>query len=151
MSVCGKAFYCAVACCLCFAAGGCVAVHDKARVVASTPPPASTPLRDPASGEACGTPKEPPGPGITRPKAIYTPLPDYTDAARNAKVSGTVYVVIDLGSDGLVKRVCLARGFRKDLDEKAIKTARSWKFEPARKDGVPIPYSTTADVSFNLY
>jgi protein TonB len=85
------------------------------------------------------------------PKPIYAPEPQYTEAARKAKVSGTVYLVIDVGSDGLVKHVCLVRSFRRDVDEQAIKTVRTWKFAPARKDGVAIPYSTTVDVSFNLY
>jgi TonB family protein len=122
-----------------------------ATLAATAPPPASTPVYDTASGEACGTTNERPVPGITMPKPIYTPEPQYTETARKAKVSGTVYMVIDLGSDGLVKHVCLVRGFRKDVDEQAIKTVRTWKFEPARKDGAAIPYSTTVYVSFSLY
>jgi TonB family protein len=123
----------------------------RSRTVASPDPTPATPLYDADSGEACGTTNERPVPGITMPKPIYAPEPQYTEAARKAKVSGTVYLVIDVGSDGLVKHVCLVRSFRRDVDEQAIKTVRTWKFAPARKDGVAIPYSTTVDVSFNLY
>ena len=37
------------------------------------------------------------------------------------------------------------------LDEKAIEAIRSWRFEPARKDGVPVAVQINVEVNFRLY
>lgn len=145
-----RAVLSAVGCCLCFAAAGCAKPRAQA---AAPPPPEPLPLHDHLTGRPCGKPSEKPGMGITPPKPIFrlNRNPEYTEAARRAKVNGTVYMVIDVGSDGLVKNVCLKQSLTKDLDEQAMKAVRTWRFEPARKEGVPMPYTMTADVSFNLY
>jgi TPR repeat protein len=37
------------------------------------------------------------------------------------------------------------------LDEKAVEAVRSWKFEPARKDGNPVALQIAVEVDFHLY
>ncbi len=37
------------------------------------------------------------------------------------------------------------------LDEKAIAALRLWKFEPALKDGRPVPVQINVEVNFRLY
>jgi TonB family protein len=126
---------------------------------AKTPqlPPNSTPrgnvpdppVFDPDTGEACAWPLGTPQ-GVTMPKAVYTPEPDLPVAASRARVGGDVTLAVDLGEDGLVKRVCILTASRNDLAQEALKKVRTWRFEPARKDGAPISYSTTVEVSFRL-
>lgn len=110
---------------------------------------ARPPVYDSLVHEPCEwkTPKE----GVSPPRALFTPEPEYTDAARKAKVSGTVKLVIDIANDGSVKRVCTLRAVRPDLDEQAVKAVRTWRFEPARENGEPVPYSMTTDISFSLH
>ena len=36
------------------------------------------------------------------------------------------------------------------LDENAIKTVKKWKFEPARREGVPVTVRVMVEVSFRL-
>jgi TonB family protein len=37
------------------------------------------------------------------------------------------------------------------LDEKAMEAVRTWKFEPARKDGVAVPVQVAVEINFHLY
>src|SRR5215472_1445943 len=109
------------------------------------------PVFDPKTGEACGWPSiTSRGPGITMPKAIYTPEPDYPDGARADKANGGVKLAVDLGEDGLVKRVCLLSASRDDLGRQALDTVRTWRFKPAQKDGAPIPSNLQIEVAFHI-
>jgi len=88
--------------------------------------------------------------GATFPRAIYHPDPDYTSAALKSKVTGSVGLMVNIGSDGWVKDVCVARSLRPDLDESAMTTIKTWRFEPAQKNGVAVAAVTFVEVSFNL-
>lgn len=110
------------------------------------------PLHDPDSGQTCAWP--PPTPrqdGIIMPRAVYTPEPEFTEAARKAKAEGTVTLALNVGEDGLVTRVCIATASRDDLGLSAAKTVRTWRFKPAEKDGKPIAYDLSTEVQFHLY
>jgi TPR repeat protein len=37
------------------------------------------------------------------------------------------------------------------LDDQAIKAMKQWRFEPAKKDGVPVPAQVNVEVTFRLY
>ena len=37
------------------------------------------------------------------------------------------------------------------LDEKAVEAIRRWRFEPARKDGVPVAVQINVEINFRLY
>jgi len=89
--------------------------------------------------------------GVTVPRAIYDPDPDYTDAARLQKLQGTVGLWIVVSADGRVQEIHLRRGLGSGLDEKAIEAVRNWRFEPARKDGEPIAVRVNLDVEFRMY
>ncbi len=89
--------------------------------------------------------------GITIPKPIYDPDPDYSDPARQAKVQGTVLLWIVVDADGKVQDVRVKRSLGFGLDEKAVEKVRTWKFEPARKDGQPLAVQLNVEVNFHLY
>jgi len=108
------------------------------------------PLRDPDTGETCAWPPGFPQ-GMKPPKPIFTPEPEFTDAARKAKEQGSVTLALRIGEDGLVKNVCIVMASRDDLGMSAIKTVRTWRFEPAMQDGKAIPYNLSTEVTFHLY
>jgi TonB family protein len=89
-------------------------------------------------------------PGATLPKAIYIRDPEYTEAARKAKITGTVVLGVRVGEDGLVKDVCIQRSLRPDLDANAIAAVKTWRFEPARKSGTAIPGTINVETTFQL-
>jgi periplasmic protein TonB len=91
------------------------------------------------------------GGGVTGPKAIYQPEPEYSEEARKAKYQGTVVLSIVVGSDGVPRDIKVARSLGLGLDEKAIETVKTWKFEPGTKDGKPVATYATIEVAFHLY
>ncbi len=91
------------------------------------------------------------GNGVSAPKPIFTPDPDYSDEARKAKYQGVVVLTIIVGPDGRVHDPSVTRSLGMGLDEKAKEKVLTWKFEPANKDGRPVPVQMLVEVNFNLY
>lgn len=91
------------------------------------------------------------GGGVTAPRAIYSPDPEFSEEARKAKYQGTVVLWIVVGPDGRTHDVRIQRSLGMGLDEKAIDAIARWKFEPARKDGIPVAVEVSVEVNFRLY
>ena len=91
------------------------------------------------------------GHGVTPPRPIYTPNPEYTDRARKKKLQGTVLVALVVTSEGEPRDVAVIKKLDPGLDNKALEVVRSWKFEPATKDGKPVAVHLQVEVSFRLY
>ena|SRR5437868_8149833 len=89
--------------------------------------------------------------GVTVPRAVYSPDPEYSDAARRAKVQGTVLLWAVVGADGRIHDVKVMRALGMGLDEKAMEAVRTWKFDPARKDGQAVAVQLHIEVEFRLY
>ena len=92
-----------------------------------------------------------PGGGVTAPRAIYQPEPEYSDEARKAKFQGSVLLWLVVGPDGRPRDVKIVRSVGMGLDEKALETVRTWRFEPGRKDGIPVAVQVHVEVIFHLY
>jgi TonB family protein len=86
----------------------------------------------------------------TIPVPLNNPRPNYTEAARNHKVQGTVRVRALVGADGLVKRVIVISGLPDGLNEEAIRAVYQVKFRPATKGGLPVAFWEPIDVDFDL-
>jgi TonB family protein len=70
------------------------------------------------------------GSGVSAPRALYAPDPEYSEEARNAGYQGTVVLWLVVGADGLPHDIRVQRPLGKGLDEKAVEAVRKWKFEP---------------------
>jgi len=82
-------------------------------------------------------------------KEAALPSPGHKGA--KPKVHGTVLLAVIIGVDGGVLQVKILSSTTKELDEKAVETAKSWKFEPARKNGMPVPVLIHIETDFKLY
>ncbi len=91
------------------------------------------------------------GGGVTAPHLIYGPEPEFSEEARKAKYQGTVLLQVVVGPDGRTHDIRVAQSLGMGLDEKAIEAIREWKFEPSRKDGVPVAVLVDIEVNFHLY
>src|SRR5437667_27639 len=91
------------------------------------------------------------GGGVSPPIPIYKPDPEYSEEARKAKYQGAVILWIVVGPDGRVHNMRVARSLGLGLDEKAMEAVRTWKFEPAKKDGQAVAVQLNIEVSFRLY
>ena len=96
-------------------------------------------------------PGNPPDASITPIKILSKPKATYTDAARNANVQGTIRLAILLGASGRVERILVLKRLGHGLDEQAMRAARQIKFEPKKKDGVPVSTVVLFDYGFNIY
>jgi len=91
------------------------------------------------------------GGGVSAPRPLFTPDPEYSEEARKAKYQGTCVLWMVVGADGRPREVRVARGLGMGLDEKAMQAVKQWKFEPAMKDGHPVAVQMNVEVSFRLY
>lgn len=73
------------------------------------------------------------------------PSPGYPEMARQQGYEGVVLVQAEILADGRVGKVVISKssGYA-ILDQTAIKAVMAWKFEPAKKSG--IPYKTWAEL-----
>ena len=92
-----------------------------------------------------------PGKGVTAPRAIYEPDPEYSEEARKAKYQGTVVLAIVVDPSGHPRDVRIARSLGMGLDEKAVEAVQRWKFAPGVKDGAPVAVRVNIEVNFRLY
>jgi len=92
-----------------------------------------------------------PGRGITPPRAIYDPEPEYSEEARRIRQQGIVILSLIVDPNGRAKDIRVARSLGLGLDEKAIEAVRTWKFQPGMKDGQPVAVEVNIEVNFRLY
>lgn len=91
------------------------------------------------------------GGGVSAPKVLYEPDPEYSEEARKAKYQGVCTVQLVVGTDGRPHDVRVLRSLGLGLDEKAIEAVNQWKFEPGRKDGNAVATIINVEVQFRLY
>jgi TonB family protein len=90
------------------------------------------------------------GGGVSRPRAIFSPDPEFSDEARKNKHQGTVLLHLIVGADGKTSNIQVIRSLGMGLDEKAVEAARQWRFDPAKKDGKPVPVEVDMEINFRL-
>jgi TonB family protein len=91
------------------------------------------------------------GGGVTAPRAIYSPEPDYSEEARKAKYQGVVTLQVVVDADGHSRDIRVARSAGMGLDEKAIEAVQRWRFEPGRKGDRAVAVIVNVEVNFRLY
>jgi periplasmic protein TonB len=91
------------------------------------------------------------GGGISAPRAISAPDPDYTEEARRAKTQGTCVLWLIVDQQGQPRDIRLVRGLGYGLDARAIEAVKQWRFQPAMKDGQPVNVQISVEVAFHLY
>jgi TonB family protein len=92
-----------------------------------------------------------PGGGVTAPTPVYKPDPRYTPEARHDRIEGTVKLWIVVGAQGYVSNVQeISEPLGGGLDKSAVDTVKTWRFNPATREGVPVAVRVMVEVSFHL-
>jgi TonB family protein len=91
------------------------------------------------------------GGGVSAPRAIYAPDPEFSEEARKAKYQGSVVLSAIIGPDGRPRSLRVLRSLGMGLDEKATEAVTRWRFEPAHKDKQPVAVEVNIEVAFRLY
>jgi TonB family protein len=88
---------------------------------------------------------------VERPvEIVFKPTPEYTDAARSARIEGTVSLELEFTSAGEVRVLRVVRGLGHGLDEAAQRAALRMRFKPAQSDGRPVDSRATVHITFRL-
>lgn len=93
-----------------------------------------------------------PGSGVTLPQVLREVKPQYTKAAMQQKIQGTVWLSCVVGDTGDITDVTVSKSLDPEygLDEEAVKAAWQWKFKPGQKDGKPVAVRITLELTFTL-
>ena len=90
------------------------------------------------------------GSGIEPPRLVREVKADYTDEGRLRNLTGEVVLEIVVRGDGSVGDVKALQGLGAGLDQRAMAAVRQWRFEPARRKGVPVDVIVEVAVEFTL-
>jgi TonB family protein len=82
-------------------------------------------------------------------RLLYAPDPAYTDAARAAKIKGTVVLEGLLATDGCLREIRVVRFLGYGLDESATEALRKWKFRAFEKGGIPTETRIRIEINFD--
>jgi TonB family protein len=89
--------------------------------------------------------------GVTLPRAIHDPDPEYSDEARRNKYQGSVVLWLIVDAEGRPRDLRVQRSLGMGLDEKALATVSKWRFQPATLHGQPVAVQINVEVTFRLF
>ena len=89
--------------------------------------------------------------GVSAPRAVFAPEPQFTDLAREMRLRGTVTLGMIVDDRGVPRNVEILHPLGGGLDEEAISTISNWKFKPGQKDGQPVATEIAVEVDFHLF
>jgi protein TonB len=106
-------------------------------------------------GEGSGGVEAPAGPvrvggNVKAPVVSRKIEPEYTDPARNARVTGVVVLEAIIDKQGNVDQVRVLKGLPMGLEESAIRAVKQWKFRPGTLNGQPVDVIFSLTVNFRL-
>jgi len=89
--------------------------------------------------------------GVLPPTVLFAPEPQFSEEARQKKVSGNVLVYLQVDANGRPTHIRILRGIGMGLDEKAVEAVSQYKFKPATQNGRPVAVEMNVNVDFNIY
>ena len=95
-------------------------------------------------------PPSPSSGNVPPPEVIDSPVPPYSEQARNAGLEGTVQVVFTVGADGAPRDIRVLRGLEPAIDESVKAAIGQWRFRPALLNGQVASPIVAVDVKFQL-
>ena len=85
------------------------------------------------------------------PQLLYSTTPAYPESARAADEEGTVMVGLTISVSGTVTSAWVENSSgNSTLDQAAVNSVYSWRFAPAKQNGVAIEVQSRVPVSFTL-
>jgi TonB family protein len=91
------------------------------------------------------------GKNATAPQLVFAVDPEYSAAARAAKVNGKCVIAAVVDTLGVPQHVHVTDGLRPDLDANAIAAVKQYRFKPGLHEGRPVPVQLTVAVNFQIF
>jgi protein TonB len=90
--------------------------------------------------------------GFTLPVPRHEERPQYTPAAMQAKIEGSVLLEAVVLTDGSVGHVSIVQSLDSQygLDQQAIDAVKLWTFQPGTRDGQPVRVAVQIQMTFTL-
>jgi TonB family protein len=117
---------------------------------ATTP---DTPLTNPPQQPA-GSPDTKPrriGGAVEPPKLLHSKEPEFSNAARGLKYSGTVLINLWVKPDGTVSHLSLVWPIGLGLDERALAAVQKYTFSPAKMNDNPVLVELNVEIKFQIF
>ncbi len=90
--------------------------------------------------------------GVSLPRPIYSPSPDYPAILKGKRrIRGVCVVGLIVDEHGRVHDLHVTQSLDPRLDQSAIDAVKQWRFRPAKMDGKPVAVFTSVDVNFGVY
>ena len=90
--------------------------------------------------------------GFAMPTCVHCPDPPYADAARVAKVQGTVVLGVVITGEDKAGTIHVLKAAPFGLTAQAIKAVRNWEFKPAQqRDGTPVSMAVPIEVTYRMF
>jgi TonB family protein len=91
-------------------------------------------------------------PDVSLPEVVSSVKAQYTAAALQAQIEGTVMMTVVVRTDGIPTDIEVTKSLDSDygLDTQAVTALSQWRFEPGRKNGEPVPVRVTVETRFTL-
>jgi periplasmic protein TonB len=92
------------------------------------------------------------GNGVSAPVPLRRPPPTYTAEAMRARLQGVVVLNCVVQPNGVCSDIKVAQSLDMTfgLDERAIASAREWRFRPGMRLGEPVPVLVTLEIGFTI-
>ena len=87
---------------------------------------------------------------VEPPKPIHTPDPEYTESARQERLTGTTIMLVVVNEKGFPEILEITKGLGEGLDIRALTAVAGWTFKPAMKNGEPVAVLIYIQVDFRL-
>ena len=117
----------------------------------TVPPENSATINFPATPKFPSTWRSDPTSKVSAPKPIIFVDPTYPEQARKENLSVSLLVKMVVDENGVPTNVVVGKPQGNGFDEAAIAAVKRWRFEPAMRDGKPVPVIVQTVVDFRLY
>lgn len=91
------------------------------------------------------------GSGVTIPKPIHIPDPEYPGVPQMKRVDGKSIWRVILNDSGLIQAALRKETHDADFDISSLEALRKWRFEPALKEMKPVCSVFNVEVNFKLH
>ena len=88
------------------------------------------------------------GKDITPPRLIHRVYPSYNPGSRGVRVVGKVVIRLIVTSRGLPKEPVIVQGLAEEVDQSALDAVRQWRFDPAKREGMPVAVRVAVEMNF---
>lgn len=88
------------------------------------------------------------GKDVTAPKAVSTPDPSFPEDGPRGPFDGSVLLSTVIDTTGRPSTISVLRGLGDNFDRVSVEKARTWRFDPAMRDGKPVPVYVTVEIKF---